>query len=241
MNCKQIRGEINTASSHNLRGGVRSHLNDCPDCRRYYDETTSLLGLLGAQPRIEVPGDFEFRLRARLARAQDAAESDQHGFLWKIRLGTFSWGQMGAAAAAIAMVITVSTFYFKRADRAPELISAGNAGAADRTGAPQTIRTGRTGVTGPAPGIEMFATGSAGATPVKFMSRRGKVGPAQYSEGEAEVLSKAPSATDIADIDGSTLLYNPKTKRLLNDRSRFYGAETASINLSKQAGAALTF
>jgi hypothetical protein len=248
MNCKQIREEIDTASRRSLRGGVRSHLNDCPDCRRYADETTSLIGLLGAQPRVEAPADFEFRLRARLARAQ-AAESDRpQGFLWKILSETFSpktcsWRQMGAAAATIAMVITVSTFYLKRDDRASGSISASQAGAADRAADPKSIGTGGTGAN---PEIPMLAAGSTVTTPAKFINRSPRVGPAMYSsdggvKGEDEVLSEAPKTNDFADIDGSTLLYNPETKRLLNDRSRFYGAETVSISLSKPAGAAITF
>jgi hypothetical protein len=243
MNCKQVREEIDTASRRNLRGGVRSHLNDCPDCSRYSDETTSLIGLLGAQPRVEAPADFEFRLRARLARAQ-AAESDRpQGFLWKIRLETFSWRQMGAAAATIAMVITVSTLYLKRDDPAPGPLSASHAGAADRAADSKSIRTGGTR---PSRGIQMLDTESTVATPVKFANRSPKVGPAMYSsdggvKGEDEVLLEGPMTNDFADIDGSTVLYNPETKRLLNDRSRFYGAETVSIGLSRPAGAAITF
>ena len=54
MNCKQIREEIDAASRHNMRSGaVRSHMDACPDCRRYSDETASLTRLLGAQPRVE--------------------------------------------------------------------------------------------------------------------------------------------------------------------------------------------
>ncbi|HEY8459740.1 MAG TPA: hypothetical protein VIM99_05130 [Blastocatellia bacterium] len=241
MNCKQIREEIDTGSRRDLRGGVRSHLNDCPDCRRYSDETMSLLRLLGAQPRVEVPADFEFRLRARLARAQSLAESDRRGFLRKIRPGTFSWGRMAAATAAIAVVITVSTFHFQSDDPARESVSAGAAGADNIAANPQSIRTEREGGEALDSGTEMPAAASAGMTAVKFTSRRGKVGTAQYSEGEAEILSKEPSMNDFADIDGSTLLYNPSTKRLLNDRSRFYGAETVSISLSKPASVALTF
>jgi hypothetical protein len=243
MNCKQIRQEIDTASRRGLRGGVRSHLNGCPDCRRYSDETTSLIGLLGAQPRVEAPADFEFRLRARLARAQ-AAESDRaQGFLWKIRPETFSWRQMGAAAATIAMVITVSTFYLKRDDRAPGSIGASHAGVADGAAGPKSIGTGGRG---PNSGIQISEAGSTAATPVKFISRSPRVGPEMYSsdggvKGEDEALSETPLTNDFADIDGSTLLYNPETKRLLNDRSRFYGAETVSISLSKPAGAAITF
>ncbi|HEX5084376.1 MAG TPA: hypothetical protein VFY40_20220, partial [Blastocatellia bacterium] len=141
MNCKQIREEIDTAPRYDLRGAIRSHLNGCPDCRRYSDETASLLGLLGAQPRVEAPADFEFRLRARMARAQAATESDRQTFLRKILSGkwpaSFSWGQLAAAAATLALALTFSTFNVKRDDQAVGSITAGDSGGPVKAVAPQ--------------------------------------------------------------------------------------------------------
>ena len=106
MNCKQIREAIDADSGHNSYGGhVASHLSGCPDCHRYSDEAASLLRLLGAQPRVEAPPDFEFRLRARIADAQAAPAIDPRSFLQKIRPWTFSWGQTVAAAAALTFVV----------------------------------------------------------------------------------------------------------------------------------------
>ena len=235
MNCKQIREEIDTASRHDLRGAIRSHLNGCPDCRRYSDETAALLGLLGAQPRVEAPTDFEFRLRARMARAQAAPETGRQRFLREILPETFSWRQMAAAAATLALAFAFSTFYAKRDDQ-----TAGNAGAPVSAGDPQSSEAGDPGL---APGNSMLADESAGAAPAKLISRSARTGLASYqpkspTEDQFEISA---SPNDIADTDGSTRLYNPETKRLLNDRSRFYGAETVSISLPKPAAAALTF
>ena len=227
MNCKQIREAIDTASRRNpYSGAVASHLNGCPDCRRYSDETTSLTRLLGAQPRVEAPPDFEFRLRARMLRAQAAPAIDSRNFLRKIRSGTFSWGQTVAAAAALTMVVTVSTLYINRNNVAP---GPGAGVTALRASDP------RPSLAGPAPEIKTLAAQSVGATPVKVTSRNVKVmlAPSQ-SEG-------TDSPDDIAGIDGSAPLYSPVTKRLLKDRSGFYGAETASISRVTPAGAALTF
>ncbi|HEU0178908.1 MAG TPA: hypothetical protein VFV58_31980 [Blastocatellia bacterium] len=235
MNCKQIREEIDTASRRNpYSGAVASHLNGCPDCHRYSDETASLLGLLGAQPRVEVPTDFEFRLRARMARAQAATASDRPGFLWRIRPETFSWGQMVAAAAALALVVTVSTFYIDRNNHAPapnDAVAAKNPVDQQSSGAAQAKAIGA-----------LTAVGSVGATPVKFMSRSVKVGLVSFQpEDQPETPADTAPPGDIAGIDDSTRLYNPETKRLLKDRSRFYGAENVSISLARPAGAALTF
>jgi len=235
MNCKQIRDEIDTASRRNpYSGAVASHLNGCPDCHRYSDETASLLGLLGAQPRVEVPTDFEFRLRARMARAQAAPASDPQGFLWKIRPETFSWWQMVATAAALALFVTVLTFYIDRNNHAP----AQSVAVVVNSGVDSQPR-GKT----PAPGIEaLTAVDSVGATPVKFTSRSVKVGLVSFqSKDQPETPADAAPPGDIAGIDDSTRLYSPETKRLLKDRSRFYGAETVSISMGRPAGAALTF
>jgi hypothetical protein len=227
MNCKQIREAIDTASRHNPYGGaVASHLNGCPDCHRYLDETASLLGLLGAQPRVEAPLDFEFRLRARLLRTQAAPAIDLWSFLRKIRPGTFSWGQMVAAAAALTLVVTVSTLYINRYKPA---LRPGGAVPENRPLDPQLS------VARPAPEIKTRAVESVGVAPIKLASRNAKVKPAPLqSEG-------ANSPDDIAGIEGSAPLYSPETKRLLKDRSMFYGAETASISVAKPTGAALTF
>jgi hypothetical protein len=235
MNCKQIREEIDAASRYDLRGAIRSHLNGCPDCRRYSDETAALLGLLGAQPRVEAPADFEFQLRARIARAQAAAESDRRSFWRKIRPETFSWGQMAAAAATLALAVTVSTFYVKRDDRAARIDPAGDARTAISAGDRQSDAAGGGEFS---PGIDMLAARPAGAAPFKYMSKSQRVGLTSYQsksqiEGQFEVPA---SPNDIADNDGSTRLYNPETKRLLNDRSRFYGAETVSISQSDTTG-----
>jgi hypothetical protein len=227
MNCKQIREDIDAASRHDMRGGAAmSHLDACPDCRRYSDETASLTRLLSAQPRVEAPPDFEFRLRARMLRAQAAPAITPRGFFWKILSGTFSWGQTVAAAAALTLVVTVSVFYAGRDIGAPE---PGGPLVAGSSLNPKTEVAGPAQETKPA-GIEPDE-----ATPAKLPSRNPKVRLASFrSESPA-----SPNGVEV--IDDLTPLYSPETKRLLKDRSVFYGAETASISMAKPAGAVLTF
>jgi len=229
MNCKQIREAIDADSGHNSYGDhVASHLSGCPDCHRYSDEAASLLRLLGAQPRVEAPPDFEFRLRARIANAQAAPAIDPRSFLQRIRPWTFSWGQTVAAAAALTFVVTVSTLYINSYK-----VPTGPRGEiANRTPDPQPKGQGQT------PGINTPIVGSAGMTPVKFPSRNAKPRLAQFQSE-----SPTPStivAGSVAGSDGLAPLYSAETKRLLKDRSVFYGAETASIG-AKPAAVALTF
>jgi hypothetical protein len=225
-NCKQIREAVDAASGHNSYGGhVASHLSGCPDCHRYSDEAASLFRLLSAQPRVEAPPDFEFRVRARIANAQAAPAIAPRGFLQKIRPWTFSWGQTVAAAAALTLVVTVSTLYINSYKVAP-----GPGGEiADRTPDPQPNGQGQT------PGIETPIAGSVGVTPVKFPNRNAKGRLAQFRSESPTPLNS------VAGIDGPAPLYSTETKQLLKGRSVFYGAETASIGAPKPVAVALTF
>jgi hypothetical protein len=228
MNCKQIREAIDTASRRNpYSGAVASHLNGCDDCRRYSDETASLTRLIGAQPRVEAPSDFEFRLRARLLRAQAAPAIAPRGFSWKILPGTFSWGQTVGAAAALTLVVTVSFLYINRGNLTP------GPGGANGVNSALIGRQPNGAVS--APETKGPAAGSVAATPIRVPSRYLKV-------RSAPSVSESPaSRNDVAGIDDSAPLYSPGTKRLLKDRSVFYGAEAASISQVKPLVAALTF
>lgn len=60
MTCEQIREAMDTGIRQNA---VQGHLGGCADCA----EWSSLLQLLGTQPRVKTPADFDARLQARLA------------------------------------------------------------------------------------------------------------------------------------------------------------------------------
>jgi hypothetical protein len=226
MSCKQIREAIDASGHNSYSGQVASHLSGCPDCHRYSDEAAALLRLLSAQPRVDAPPDFEFRLRARIAGAQAAPAIDPQGFLQRIRPWTFSWGQTVAAAAALTLVVTVSTLYIniernKVAQEPGRVI-------AQRTPDSQPNRLG------PTPEINTPPVGSVVGTPVKFTARPVKVRLAPFQ-------SDSPTTPNgVAGIDGPAPLYSSETKRLLKDRSVFYGAEAASIS-AKPVAVALTF
>jgi hypothetical protein len=74
MDCQNVRAVIDLdLRREEANETIGAHLGRCHDCRRYSDETAVLLTMLGAQPRIEAPADFDFKLRARLARADETA------------------------------------------------------------------------------------------------------------------------------------------------------------------------
>ena len=113
MNCKDIKAAIDSASRRNpVSNETHTHLSGCPDCRNYSDQSDALLSLLTAQPRVHAPADFDFRLRARIARAQ-AAPASPFAFLEKFFSRAFSIKQAAASLAALAVMAAGTTLYFQ--------------------------------------------------------------------------------------------------------------------------------
>ena len=112
MNCTGIKAVIDSASSRNpVSSEIDTHLSGCPDCRSYSDKTNALRTLLNAQPRVQAPADFNFQLRARIARAQ-AKPASPFGFLENLFGQTFSIKQAAASLAALAVMAAGTTLYF---------------------------------------------------------------------------------------------------------------------------------
>jgi hypothetical protein len=72
MNCEQTREAIDSGIQSEA---VHSHLTSCPACQQFEAETSSLLSLLSAQPRIKAPTNFETQLQARLQTALVSEEA----------------------------------------------------------------------------------------------------------------------------------------------------------------------
>lgn len=114
MNCKGTQAVIDSASSRNpVSSEIKVHLSGCPDCRSYSDQTNSLRSLISAQPRVQAPADFDFRLRARIARAQ-AEPASPFAFLENLLGRTFSMKQAAASLAALAVMAAGTTLYFNQ-------------------------------------------------------------------------------------------------------------------------------
>lgn len=244
MNCKQIREAIDTASRRAPYGdAVSSHLSGCLDCRRHADETNSLLTLLSAQPRVQAPADFDFRLRARIARAQ-AETASPAGLLerlWENFLAqTFSWGQAATAMAAVAMVVTVSTLYINHNGSAPVTIgdvavnqtvdmSPGKEGLAAEF-KPSVVETSQ-------PAVVKATNKSVRTMPVALKPEAAASTPASTPAPTNDIASVAAMATA---ADGSPRFYSRETRQFVPDRP-LIGAELVSINTAKSAVTALTF
>jgi len=99
MNCENIRREIEEAGSAGfLSAAARSHLEDCAACQTLSRQQTNLQAILSGLGTVEAPGDFDFRLRARLA-----AEKRMGAF--SLSFGNLSFGLRSTAVAAILLLL----------------------------------------------------------------------------------------------------------------------------------------
>lgn len=70
MSCKKFRTEIEEAGRGvPLGASAATHVAACDSCRAFDAERVRLRALVSDLSRVEAPADFEFRLRARIARA----------------------------------------------------------------------------------------------------------------------------------------------------------------------------
>ena len=99
MNCQSIRREIEEAGSAGfLSAAALSHLEACAACQTLLRQQTNLQAILSGLGTVEAPGDFDFRLRARLA-----GENRLGAF--SLPFGNLSFGLRSTAVAAILLLI----------------------------------------------------------------------------------------------------------------------------------------
>jgi hypothetical protein len=114
MTCQNIQTTINETVYGGLQSpifneGVRRHLGECLGCRRHADEVSGVAALMASLPRVSAPSDFDFKLRARIARAQ-AAEREQRGWLAALFGRSFTLAQAGAGVAAVALFASLTAY-----------------------------------------------------------------------------------------------------------------------------------
>jgi hypothetical protein len=99
FNCRNARREIeDTASAELLSVGLQHHLSNCAACSAVLREQTSLQQLVSSLGTVSAPNDFDFRLRARLAR--QGGESVR-----PFALGSLSFRLRSAAVAMILFML----------------------------------------------------------------------------------------------------------------------------------------
>jgi len=178
--CKNIRQEIDEAiPGGSVSGKVREHLNTCFECRAFESERRGLQGLIADLGTVTAPADFDFRLRARLARERSGARNG-HGFaMW------FGIPRPIAIAAMILLLGVVGVLIRNqvRAPNAPPL-TAGNTPAAPP--APVIEQKSKAGENLPSSGTGMNQVAlqpheERGSVPLK-RNGRGGVAPKRTAE-----------------------------------------------------------
>lgn len=119
MNCRKIRREIEEARpGYFLSSDVNNHVLNCVACERLLREQTKLRELVSSLGTVEAPGDFDFRLRARLAE-EKRARTQSLGF------GNFSFGLRSATVATILLLIGSALMFVSLRTRPDNSVSAG--------------------------------------------------------------------------------------------------------------------
>lgn len=115
--CRATRREIDESElNQKLSEQARSHIGSCAACRDFRAERSSLRELVGSLEPVTAPGDFEMRLRARLASERQPRSRQPFIFRFVTRTPAI-------AAAAVLVVFALSLVWFtqRNALRAPEI------------------------------------------------------------------------------------------------------------------------
>jgi hypothetical protein len=99
INCRNVQREIEEAAPGDLLSAVvNAHLESCAPCATLSREQTKLQAIISSLGTVEAPGDFDFRLRARLA-------GERRGVGRPSALRDFSFGFRSAAVAMVLVSI----------------------------------------------------------------------------------------------------------------------------------------
>jgi hypothetical protein len=134
-NCRNIRREIEEAGSADLLSAAAiSHLDTCAACEKLSRQQTGLHAILSGLGTVEAPGNFDFRLRARLA-------AEKHGGAQSLPWANLSFGLRSAAVAALLLIAAAFAFIGLKPDAnkslagAPQVVpAAGTAGSSAKQG-----------------------------------------------------------------------------------------------------------
>ena len=99
MNCRNVRREIEeVAPGDLLSSSANDHMKNCAQCGTFREDRLKLREMLSSLGAVEAPGDFDFRLRARLA-------NEKRGGGQPFVMRNLSFGFRSAAVATILLLI----------------------------------------------------------------------------------------------------------------------------------------
>lgn len=126
MNCRNVRREVEeVAAGDLLSSSAINHLKNCPQCGTFREERLKLREMLSTLGAVEAPGDFEFRLRARLA-------NEKRGGRQPFVMRNLSFGFRSATVATILLLIGSALLFVSLRTQPSDSLSA------DTTKSPST-------------------------------------------------------------------------------------------------------
>jgi hypothetical protein len=152
--CRATRREIDESELNQRLGDqALSHLAACASCRDFRAERASLRELVGSLEPVAAPGDFDMRLRARIANEQGRARQP---FIFRFVTST-----PAIVVAALVVMLATSLVWFAQRNKsrqAPAIAATAPAGSsAPSTGSEPAQLASATAVlsgTAPDPGTE---------------------------------------------------------------------------------------
>jgi hypothetical protein len=109
--CRATRQEIDESElNQSLSDQARSHVALCESCGDFRAERTSLRELVGSLEPVAAPGDFELRLRARMASEQQGRA--RQPYIFRLLIGT-----PAMVAAALVVMLALSLVWFAQRNR----------------------------------------------------------------------------------------------------------------------------
>jgi hypothetical protein len=121
--CRSTRQEIEQSKLHQrLSGAAARHIESCRACHEFQLERTRLRELIGSLEPVAAPGDFDVRLRARIAA--DRQQSSGGSFFSRFVVST-----PAIATAALIVMLTGAIVWFAqhRRDRESTIASGATA------------------------------------------------------------------------------------------------------------------
>ncbi len=109
--CRATRQEIDESElNQSLSDQARSHVALCESCGGFRAERTSLRELVGSLEPVAAPGDFELRLRARMASERPGRA--RQPYIFRLLIGT-----PAMVAATLVVMLALSLVWFAQRNR----------------------------------------------------------------------------------------------------------------------------
>jgi hypothetical protein len=203
INCRNVRREIEEAAPGNvLSSSVNDHLANCVACEKLAREQSRLQQIVSSLGTVEAPGDFDFRLRARLAGEKPGSAQA----FAAVAIGRFSFGLRSAALAMMLLVAFAFVLVSLRSHANNQL--AADAPSAPTTGPAQSEKQpGQSGETAKtvAPAATSVSDGNQSVALAGNPSRSSDHSPLKGGSGPRQGEPASPRRTSgLAALDSSS-------------------------------------